>query len=179
MDLIVTKDMKIQSKKNRLLFLLSLLVVVGTCYLFFRNDFSKNDIYIFFDVEKHIIDGKIKSLNKIQTNKTDSIKNKIYKYPYKTIILQQDKYFFSIIVNPNVEVKLKIISKKKIDRSFLNSLNILTVNSFLQKIPFSEYLGITNDDNIKSFKDIRFNVIFFDKKNYHIIEVNPVLIEND
>ncbi len=178
--------------------MLVLLAVIG--YSFF-NECAKNDVYIFFDAEKdkgkinwsdyaylfpkvnnfeQIMEDsvRVKNLNKKQKNKIDSIINNFYSSPHRYIGLDINGHKkFEIVVDTDVvEIELQILNERKIEEDDLYGLNILSLEAFIQKFSLLRGFNRKEEQYMRFSDNTRFNVIYFDKGNFSVMEVKPIIV---
>ena len=157
-----------------------------------KNIFQKDKVYILFNVQKDkdtsinwarytdlfpknfnpnrtIVDiSELSKLNKRQKLKYDSIRNIFYKYPCKIIPYVNKSKKSSLSITKDIAVAFKILNKKEIKKSKINSLNILSLDSIIKLIP---------DLDPSQSSNIEFYILELEGDKGIIKKVRPYLIE--
>ena len=112
--------------------------------------------------------SELSKLNKKQKLKYDSIRNIFYKYPRKIITIENKSKKYSLSITKDIAVAFKILNKKEIKKSKINSLNILSLDSIIKLIP---------DLDPSQSSNIEFYILELEGDKGIIKKVRPYLIE--
>ncbi|MFD0834675.1 hypothetical protein ACFQ0I_02780 [Mariniflexile aquimaris] len=184
--------MKLVFKKIFFLVIFSGIILTILNLTTFKNMFFSDKVYVLFDNKidmERIINWEVYSdmfpknfnpkkvnvditellkLNQKQKFQFDSIINLYYKYPQKTIKVNNGIKDYSISIDTNFLVGFKVLNKKKIKKSKVKDLNFISIDSVIQLIP---------DVHNGQIKKIEFYIVDKEKDNIIIHHVNPYIIE--
>lgn len=167
-----------------------------------RSIFQKDKIYIVFDAKEDvyatidweefsylfpedfnptrtIVDmSELSKLDYEQKLKWDSIAKNLFKYPRKIIETNDGIKKYSLSLNSGLAIEFKVLDEKEIEKTEINSLNIISVDSMIKLIPDANYSSSNiKSKEMKSFNKIEFNLIEVSENKASLIKVVPFVIE--